>query len=85
MVVNCQYSRWSKLKTGVPQGLILGPLFFVVYINELPDDLATNAKLSADDASLFFSVAINNDFLIISQWTYQWKIIFNPDFSKQAQ
>ena len=52
VVLNGQYSNWSKIKAGVPQGSILGPLFFLVYINDLPEGLTTNAKLFADDTSL---------------------------------
>ena len=93
MVLNDQCSNWSKIKAGVPQGSILEPLLFLVYINELPEGLTTNAKLFADDTSLFSvvydstlsSVSLNNDLLKISQWAYQWKMTFNPDVSKQAQ
>ena len=79
VVLNGQRSNWSKIKGGVPQGSILGPLFFLVYINDLPEGLTTNAKLFADETSLF-SVAHdstaslpsrNNDLLKISQWAYQ--------------
>ena len=93
MVLNDQCSNWSKIKAGVPQGSILEPLLFLVYINELPEGLTTNVKLFADDTSLFSvvhdstlsSVSLNNDLLKISQWAYQWKMTFNPDVSKQAQ
>ena len=63
----------------------------VVYINDLPEGLTTNAKLFADSLfsvvhdSTLSSVSLNNDLLKISQWAYQWKMIFNPDVSKQAQ
>ena len=93
MVLNSQCSNWSKIKAGVPQGSILGPLLFLVYINDLPEGLTTNAKLFADHTSLFSvvhdstlsSVSLNNDLLKISQWAYQWKMSFNADVSKQAQ
>ena len=82
VVLNGQCSNWSKIKVGVSQGSILEPLFFLVYINDLPEGLTTNAKLFADDTSLFagdtslFSVvhnstslpvSLNNDLLKISQ------------------
>ena len=92
-ILNCQCSNWSKIKAGVPQGSILRPLFFLVYVNDLAQGLSTNAKLLADDSPLFpvvhdstsSSISLNNDLLKISQRAYQWKIIFIPDVSKQAQ
>ena len=53
MVLNGQHSSWRNVSGDVPQGLILGPLLFLVYINDLPNDLKINLKLSADDTSLF--------------------------------
>ena len=93
VVLNGQSSKWSHIKAGVPQGSILGPLLFLVYINNLPEGLTTSAKLFADDTSLFSvvhdsaasSAFLNDDLLKISRWAYQWKMIFNPDPSKQAQ
>ena len=93
VVLNGQCSNWSKIKAGVPQSSILGPLLFLVYINDLPEDLTANAKLFADDTSLFSvvhdstlsSISLNNDLLKFFQWAYQWKMIFNPYVSKQVQ
>ena len=76
----------------IPQGSILGPLRFLIYISDLPDNPVSNPKLFADDTSLFSTVTdpnvmadhINND-LYNSTWAYQWKMNFNPDTSKQAQ
>ena len=52
-VLNGKTSEWGSVTAGVPQGSILGPLFFLVYINDLTDYLKCNVKLLADDASLF--------------------------------
>ena len=71
----------------------MGPLLFLIYINDLPNELQSNAKLFADDTSLF-AVAedknecadiLNNDLLTISKWAFNWKMLFNPDPKKPAQ
>ena len=53
VILNSQYYTWAKVEAGVPQGLILGPLLFLIHINDLSDNLASNPKLFADDTSLF--------------------------------
>ena len=53
VTLNRQVSSWTGVNTEVPQGSILGSLLFLVYINDLADGLSSNAKLFADDASLF--------------------------------
>ena len=53
VVLNGQVSQWTSIEAGVSQGFILGPLLFLIDINDLSDDLSTNAKLFADDTSLF--------------------------------
>ena len=77
---------------GVPQDLILGPLLFLVYINDLPNELKSNVKLFAD-TSLFTTIkdknesanTLNKDLMLISKCAYNWKMLFNPDPSKPAQ
>ena len=94
VVLNGKAYPWVSIEAGVPQGSILGPLLFLIYINDLSDDLSTTAKLFADDTSLFSIVQtvsasstshFNNDLIKISNWVFQWKMSFNPDPSKQAQ
>ena len=93
VILNGQYSSWAKVEAGVPQGSILGPLLFLIYINDLSENLASNPKLFADSNSLISGVKnidasnidLNNDLKRIGEWEFQWKMNFNPDPTKQAQ
>ena len=68
-------------------------MLFLIYINDLSDNLSSNVKLFADDTSLFSVIhdinisagELNEDLKKISEWAFQWKMIFNPDATKQAQ
>ena len=90
VVLNGQLSDWAPILAGVPQGSVLGPFFFLIYINDLLDNLNSLIKFFADDTSLFSTVndpnhsakVINNDLNKISEWACKWKILFNPDFPK---
>ena len=53
IVLNGQVSNWTSVNAGVRQGSILGPLLFLIQINDLSDNLSSNVKLFADDTSLF--------------------------------
>ena len=55
-VLNGQASSWPCVKAGVPQGSILGPLFFLIYINDLSENPKSSAKLFADDTAIFHVV-----------------------------
>ena len=93
VVLNGQHSSWTNIEAWVPQGSILGLLFFLIYINDLSDGLTSNPKLFADDTSLFSVIHninstandLNSDLMKISNWAFQWKMRFNPDPNKQAQ
>ena len=76
-----------------PQGSILGPLLFLIYINDLSEGLSSNAKLFADDMSLFSVIhdsntsvfELNSDLAKINRSAFQWKMSFNADHKKRAQ
>ena len=53
VTINGHSSSWTNITAGVPQGSTLGPLLFLIYINDLSDGLSSNAKLFADETSLF--------------------------------
>ena len=92
VVLKSQNASWSDVAAGVPQGSILGPFFFLIYIIDLPDGFHSNPKLFADNTSLFLTVdditettnELNHDLRKINIWAIQWKMSFNPDIFKQA-
>ena len=92
VVLNGKSSIWSPIIAGVPQGSVLGPLLFLIYINDLVDNISSEAKLFADNTLLFTVVydvdiatdQLNRDLKVISNWAHQWKMHFNPDKNKQA-
>ena len=79
VTLNAQTSSWTEVNAGVPQGSILGPLSFLIYINDLPDGLSSNVKLFVDDTSLFSVVHdihssasdLNKDLKTINEWAFQ--------------
>ena len=93
VVLNGQVSTWKNINAGVPQGSMLGLLLFLIYINDLTEDLTTNVKLFADDTSLFSVVHdtqtsandLNKDLEIINNWDFQWKMNFKVGLSRSRK
>ena len=92
VVINGQHSDWAPILAKVPQSSIIGPLLFPIYINDLPGNLNSLVEFFADDTSLFSTVhdptlsakILNDDLSRISEWAHKWKMLFNPDITKQA-
>ena len=72
-------SSWRNILVSVPQGSILGPILFLIYINHFPDGIKSIRKTFADETSLFSrvkdkncsTVGLNHDLKIINNWTIQ--------------
>ena len=92
VVLNGKNSSWLTVTSGVPQGSILGPLFFLVYINDIVEGLQNDIKLFADDTSIFSVVknkdeaaaSLNQDLERVSLWAWQWKMQFNCDKTEEV-
>ena len=92
VVLNGQTSEWRNIMPGIPQESVLEPLWFLVYINDLPDGINSLCKTFAEDTSFLSKVYdvhksasnLNDDLEKISYLAYQWKMQFNPDLNKQA-
>ena len=86
VVLDGQSSEWRKLYSGVPQGSALGPLLFLIYINDITDGLETMPFVYADDTTLFEVVddpvvsaeKLNNDLVKVSEWSDKWLVTMNP-------
>lgn len=82
---NC-LSEKGNLKGGVPQGSVLGPLLFLLYINDIADNTQSFSRLFADDTSLLYSSTnineiefrVNSDLSKIYNWSKEWLVDFNP-------
>jgi len=81
-------SGWYRIFAGVPQGSILGPLMFLIYVNDIVDNLQCDIHLYADDAVLLTNYKIetevaaferiNRDLRKLEEWAIQWHMSFNP-------
>ena len=82
VLINGISSEWTEVSSGIPQGSVLGPLLFILYVNDLPSEVSSFCKLFADDAKLYKDLQnledfemIQNDIVKLCQWTIKWLIL----------
>ena len=85
VVLDGDTSTELPVSSGVPQGSVLGPILFSLYINDLPDNIQSNVRLFADDTAVYLAVQgqedtdiIQNDPNILQEWEKAWDMEFNP-------
>ena len=86
VMVNSSVSDFRFTTSGVPQGSVLGPLLFLIFINDIADNLINIARLFADDTSLSSSSKnkqeitenMNTDLCALEEWSARWLVTFNP-------
>ena len=84
VVVDGEVSNWKSVLSGVPQGSVLGPILFLIYINDLDDSITRNVLKFADDTKLFRKVItdgdklhLQNDLDRLVKWSEKWQMLFN--------
>ena len=76
-------SSWRTVTSGVPQGSILGPVLFLIYVNDLPDIVHSTAKMFADDTKVYRQIQNwkdaqeLQDLIKLASWSKQWLLDFN--------
>ena len=84
VVLNGCSSSWSEVVSGVPQGSVLGPVLFLVYINDLPEVVHGRIQMFADDTKLYSNVStpreraiLQEDLEALTRWADTWQLPFN--------
>ena len=86
VVIKGKISTYKAVTSGVPQGSVLGPTLFLIYINDIVDNIKSKVKLFADDTSMYLrlndglarTAILNSDIQKILTWSNSWKVDFNP-------
>ena len=85
VVVEEEHSSWTNVRSGVPQGTVLGPLLFLLYLNDLPDNIQSEMRLFADDCVVYREIKsaedigkLQQDMDTLAQWQdSRWQMHFN--------
>ena len=77
-------SEWNEVTSGVPQGSVLGPLLFILYVNDIPTHLSSAVRLFADDCTIYRQVsthqdcaALQEDLTRFARWCQRWQLPLN--------
>ena len=86
VVVNDTFSEWANVISGIPQGSVLGPILFTIFINDIPVDIRSQIKIFADDTKIYNGAhqckTLQDDLNKLSLWSNKWLLPFNVDKCK---
>ena len=89
VVLNGISSDWTDVISGVPQGSVLGPILFILYVNDLPDKVKSYCEIFADDTKVYKEINnlkdyedLQDDIFELCRWTTKWLLFFNSNKCK---
>lgn len=89
VIVNGETSKIYPVLSGIPQGSVLGPILFVLYINDLPENTESQSPLFADDTKLYREIRsiddkniLQSDLINLEKWSEKWLLKFHPNKCK---
>ena len=84
VIVDGGISSWTSVLSGVPQGSVLGPILFLIYITDLDDDISSKVLTFADDTKVFRKItkdtdkqSLQDDIDKVVKWSEKWQMLFN--------
>ena len=84
VVVDGEVSKWKSVLSGVPHGSLLGPILFLIYINDLDDDITSKVLIFADDTKMFRTIKsdadrqqLKDDMNKLTECSEKWQMLFN--------
>lgn len=82
--IGTAYSDWGEVTSGIPQGSVLGPILFVIYVNDMPLAVNSGIKMFADDTKLYRAIStdhdheeLQKDLANLESWAHEWLLSFN--------